>query len=74
MENQNISKGYTERRLCVVDNVVDKDKNENLITAIFKSGYYKTLKEAWKGLSTSEDNTIATSVEQRAKETLDLKR
>ena len=63
-----------QREDCVVDNVVDKDKNENLIAATFKSGYYKTLKEAWKGLSASEDNTIATSIEQRAKETIDLKR
>ena len=54
--------------------VVDKDKNQNIITATFKSEYYKTLKEVWNGLSASEDNNIATSIEQRAKETIDLKR
>ena len=54
--------------------VVDEDKNQNIITATFKSEYYKTLKEAWNGLSASGDKNIATSIEQRAKETIDLKR
>ena len=54
--------------------VVDKDKNQNIITATFEFGHYKTLKEAWKRLSTSENNTIAAIIEQRAKETIDRKR
>ena len=50
------------------------DENQKTMNVTFTSGYYKELKEAFKQLSNSQDETIKPIIERRAKEIIDQNR
>ena len=65
-----IFKNDIQRDECVVE----KNENQNIITATFQSKYCRKLKEVWKYLSARDDKIVKSIIEERSSRTINKNR